>query len=296
MQPHDHANGESPLNRGRGLRHSWLSFKHAVLPACRGPDLFMRNVAISILHVEQGDVRGFWVSRGREVAADGAAGTVRLNPADGFEHLTYGSSGQRGMRYVGLIIPPWQLSAVAEEEGTARRPCPRVMVWPDDAELRRSLSMVTAASSADDPVNAEDRDVASRALLLRLAELMGAGKPGWHADTSVFTSRVMEDLVGWIDASLRLPPDAEVVAARCGLSLSHFARKFRQSTGVSFQRFVNRRRVEASFERLKHAVQPLKDVSLDLGFSSQSHFTRVFSDSTGMTPARYRQEFRRTVG
>lgn len=41
---------------------------------------------------------------------------------------------------------------------------------------------------------------------------------------------------------------------------------------------------------------PLASVALDLGFSSQSHFTRLFSSLTGMTPAKYRKQVRPVVG
>jgi AraC family transcriptional regulator len=47
---------------------------------------------------------------------------------------------------------------------------------------------------------------------------------------------------------------------------------------------------------LKSDATTLTRVALDLGFSSQSHFTRLFSDLTGMTPAKYRKQFKRTVG
>jgi hypothetical protein len=40
----------------------------------------------------------------------------------------------------------------------------------------------------------------------------------------------------------------------------------------------------------------LVGIALDLGFSSQSHFTRLFSEMSGMTPAKYRKQFRRSVG
>ena len=80
-----------------------------------------------------------------------------------------------------------------------------------------------------------------------------------------------------------------------GLSPSHFAKKFRQSTGLSLNRFVNRRRIIHSLETLK-ADASLASIALDLGFSSQSHFTRLFSGLTGMTPAKYQKGVKRTVG
>jgi len=79
------------------------------------------------------------------------------------------------------------------------------------------------------------------------------------------------------------------------MSPSHFAKKFRQSTGLSLNRFVNRRRIIRSLETLKTDVS-LASIALDLGFASQSHFTRLFSHMTGMTPAKYQKSFKRTVG
>jgi len=85
------------------------------------------------------------------------------------------------------------------------------------------------------------------------------------------------------------------LAVLAGLSPSHFAKKFRQSTGLSLNRFVNRRRIIRSLEALK-ADTSLASIAIDLGFSSQSHFTRLFSSLTGTTPATYRKSVKRTVG
>lgn len=47
---------------------------------------------------------------------------------------------------------------------------------------------------------------------------------------------------------------------------------------------------------LRNDEVSLAGLALNLGFSSQSHFTRLFSDLIGTTPAKYRQQFKRTVG
>ncbi|MFM7033806.1 MAG: helix-turn-helix domain-containing protein, partial [Planctomycetia bacterium] len=70
----------------------------------------------------------------------------------------------------------------------------------------------------------------------------------------------------------------------------------RQSTGLSLHRFVNRRRVKRSLDVLRDESSTLTEVSIRLGFSSQSHFTRLFSGLTGMTPAKYRKQFGRVSG
>jgi len=58
----------------------------------------------------------------------------------------------------------------------------------------------------------------------------------------------------------------------------------------------NLRRVLASIPLLQARSNTLAGIAHDLGFASQSHFTSLFSALTGMTPAKYRKQFRRSVG
>jgi AraC family transcriptional regulator len=127
-------------------------------------------------------------------------------------------------------------------------------------------------------------------------EINGWRLPEWTADASVFEQSTLADLVAYIDEHLRLAPSLSDMSVRVGLSPSHFAKKFRHSTGLSLHRFINRRRNGKSLELLKAKTSTLTGAALDLGFSSQSHFTRLFSDHTGMTPAKFRKQFRQTVG
>jgi len=138
-------------------------------------------------------------------------------------------------------------------------------------------------------------DEVARRLVLRLAQLSGCVTPDWHNDASVFDRRTLLNLVDYIDDHLRIAPSLADMALLAGMSPSHFAKKFRQSTGLSLGRFINQRRILRSLEILK-TDSPLVSIALDLGFSSQSHFTRVFSGLSGLTPARYRKQVRQIVG
>lgn len=94
------------------------------------------------------------------------------------------------------------------------------------------------------------REEVARKLVLRLTEPCGGGKPGWHADTSVFARRAVSDLVDYIDAHLQTAPSLSEMASLVRLSPSHFAKKFRQSTGLSLNRFINLRRVHRALDTL----------------------------------------------
>lgn len=81
----------------------------------------------------------------------------------------------------------------------------------------------------------------------------------------------------------------EDLAARAGLTSSHFCRVFKKATGESPHQFVMRVRLERAQQLLVQTDLGLGELSDTLGFASQSHFTRIFRQATGRTPSAYRR-------
>jgi AraC-like DNA-binding protein len=79
------------------------------------------------------------------------------------------------------------------------------------------------------------------------------------------------------------------VAGECGLSLSHFTRAFRQSTGLPPHRWLLHLRIEKAKDLLRDSAMSLAEIALASGFANQSHFTRVFSASVGRSPGASRR-------
>jgi len=79
------------------------------------------------------------------------------------------------------------------------------------------------------------------------------------------------------------------LAAECGLSVRHFARAFRQSTGVPPHRWLLRHRVERAADLLGNRALPLAEIAISCGFADQSHFTRVFTALMGASPNTWRR-------
>ena len=79
------------------------------------------------------------------------------------------------------------------------------------------------------------------------------------------------------------------VASECRLSISHFARSFKQCTGKPPHRWLLENRVERAKELLTDAGLPLAEIALECGFSDQSHFTRVFSRIAGTSPGTWQR-------
>src|SRR2546422_8252124 len=72
------------------------------------------------------------------------------------------------------------------------------------------------------------------------------------------------------------------------MSPCHFARLFKQSTGVSPHRFLVQRRIEQARALLAAHTLPIAEIARSVGFRTPSHFTTTFRRVTGITPSGYR--------
>ena len=83
--------------------------------------------------------------------------------------------------------------------------------------------------------------------------------------------------------------ELDAVARESGLSRPHFYKLFRTQTGLTPNLFLNTILMERALDRLVRSVAPVAEIGYDLGFSSQSGFTKFFSANVGMAPSDYRR-------
>jgi len=96
---------------------------------------------------------------------------------------------------------------------------------------------------------------------------------------------VVDYIEGSIDEDLRLCQLANVAA----MSVYHFARRFRETVGVSPHAYVLSRRLDRARGMLRHREITLAQVAAACGFSSQAHLTTTFLNAFGVTPGKYRR-------
>lgn len=78
------------------------------------------------------------------------------------------------------------------------------------------------------------------------------------------------------------------IAGSAGLSQFHFARQFKNRTGLSPMRYVLGCRIDCAMHHLTSAKLPLATIAYKCGFASQSHLTTAFKEATGKTPSAWR--------
>jgi len=254
-----------------------------------------RHVTHHLMLTTSGDADIQWETQGTDMLFHAAAGGISFFPCDSREH-TMSVTTVGGFAAFDVMIPAWQVQHVCEIEGLQpMMDFKAVPVFRDqlmEASLLR-LALKVARRQISEDIGDE---IAARQILLRLCVLVGGKIPEWCKDSSVFAPCVVRQLVTYIDAHLGGPISLEYMGNTIGLSPGHFARKFHNSMGESLGRFMNRRRISASFAMLATDEDSLSHIALGLGFSSQSHFTRLFSDLTGMTPNSFRRAHRRIWG
>ena len=81
----------------------------------------------------------------------------------------------------------------------------------------------------------------------------------------------------------------EEIASAAYLSEYHFARLFKQITGVTPHVYIANLRLERARKLLAETAFPVSEIAAMVGYQSQSHFTKIFKSVTGITPRAYRE-------
>lgn len=79
------------------------------------------------------------------------------------------------------------------------------------------------------------------------------------------------------------------LAEQEGLSLSYLSGFFKDTLGVTFQEYVNRRRFEYACELIETTGRSILDISVESGFSDVRYLNRRFAEEYGCSPKEYRQ-------
>ncbi|WP_225767594.1 helix-turn-helix domain-containing protein [Inquilinus sp. Marseille-Q2685] len=93
----------------------------------------------------------------------------------------------------------------------------------------------------------------------------------------------------YLRRSLHRPLRIEELAEQAALSISHFARAFKDSFGTTPHGYIIRLRLEQAQRLMLTTRDPLSQIALACGLASQSHLSKLFRRWLGETPSAWRR-------
>lgn len=145
------------------------------------------------------------------------------------------------------------------------------------------------------------------------------GRPGWYSSSKVplysgteviglagvrYPVKTPEDLqqpferlspaLQYLEANCFDAVTTAQLANECGLSVTHFNRLFRQLFRNSPVRMLHQLRVEKACQLLADTDELVSEISSQIGYYDQSHFTRHFKRILGVSPQRYRRSLKQS--
>lgn len=166
-------------------------------------------------------------------------------------------------------------------------PPDRLVVNGHDPVIRAILEALRDETTTGDPPDLAYVEQAARMVMHRLSPLYRRTGSGAGKLSKRVLAAVDDYVLSHIGQNISLSDMAKVA----GLPVDTFARRFKATTGQSPYAWILEMRVRCLAERLRDRHADLSLLSLELGFSSQSHMTNTFRRLRGVTPSRYRHKF-----
>ncbi|MEM8737969.1 MAG: AraC family transcriptional regulator [Planctomycetota bacterium] len=233
---------------------------------------------------------------GHDYESSAPAGALNLVPAHEAFDWTWSYGGRPTTSYH-VCLSPDLLARVAEEAGG---------IDPNRAHLKHGVNIQDPA--IQQCVEMMHRELGehglggwggslyigslARSLAVSLLRAYGTQDPRADSRPGQLNRRELDAVRDYVEAHLAEDVTLEELAGVTHLSVYHFTRKFKRTTGLTPHCYLMRRRVERAKALLKDrlfADRGIAPIAYACGFSDQSHLTRYFKRIVGVTPAQFRR-------
>jgi AraC-like DNA-binding protein len=104
--------------------------------------------------------------------------------------------------------------------------------------------------------------------------------------------RLLDETRGVVLEKLSRPLSVEDLAAKKGMSRSHFSHDFKAATGLSPAQFITQVRLQEVARRLVNGSDKLEIIARDTGFADANHLCKVFRRHYHISPGIYRRQMK----
>lgn len=107
------------------------------------------------------------------------------------------------------------------------------------------------------------------------------------------SDRTVDAIVAFIQSHYCENLSAASLSERFGLSANYISSLLKQELGIRYNDYITQLRLNHAKELLITTKRSVKDITVACGYFSQSHFTKLFLEHVGCTPAEYRKSIQK---
>ncbi len=190
----------------------------------------------------------------------------------------------------GCCLSPDRLQSLAEQEWDLRGQTIEIVAgYHRDAELWRLGERLAARLHSPIAGSRLFADALVTQIAIKLLWNYSSLPRQSHAPEEKLADPRLCRVIDYLHSSFGEEISLEGLALVANLSPNYFLHAFKQTTGQTPHRYLTELRIAKACELLENPHRSIVDISLAVGFSSQSHLTTVFRRFKKTTPAAYRE-------
>ncbi len=153
--------------------------------------------------------------------------------------------------------------------------------------LEALLLQIEAESTRDDRYKDIMTDLYIRELLTQICRYKHE-----HKQVLSGADKTIHMISKYISSNFRQELSLKTLSKIFALSESHLSRKFKASTGIGLNEYINYVRITNAEKLLQENELSITEIAEQCGYNDSNYFSTVFKRVKGMTPQKYGKQFR----
>jgi len=159
-----------------------------------------------------------------------------------------------------------------------------VIILRDTHHLISNLRILKQEYSGGLVHSEEYLSAVMKCLLIDIARQIGKDEQSYSLNTA---NRIIDYISKNLDKAL----NCTSISAALGYHPNYVNSVIRTACGVNLHTYIDKRKINESLHYLEETDISITEIAYLLGYSSSSHFCKVFNRITGMTPTAFRKSF-----